>query len=528
MPGYATYRMNITVLTPLHIGNGEELLNEYDYAVHNGQTWRINEAALLEDQAIDDPAIVERLGMTPPRQLLKPSDFIDGSPYFRYILKGEPRSKAEGAQIHEQIKDIFDHPFLPGSSVKGALRTILGWYAWDQLKLKPDQNRLKRNDKYLTAKFASQDYERQIFAAASPRPGREPNYDLLRALQISDSQALSTDRLFLVNASVINRRAETGKNIPVELEAVRPETTFVLTLKLDLSLFSDWARQHGLKLTGENWLQSLPAVCRDWARQRIQHELAWFRGIPAANRLLANYQQLGQARLGGDQFLLQLGWGTGWDGKTYGARLQADPNFMREIINNYRMARGKREPNDSFPKSRRSIMTVYTSASGQRSAIPAVPLGWALVTLEPLHGNTGWMDLAQPAAPLLTLSEPAKPILTEAKTPPPGPAASKAQASTPAAVQSEKPTPPPPARKPIIEHFDAPPNIGDRFKGEIFDFSDKFALLSIPGLDDTQAYAVVNINDLPGKVREGETVFCEVFGREQEPNKTWKIICQVG
>jgi hypothetical protein len=292
-------------------------------------------------------------------------------------------------------------------------------------------------------------------------------------------------------------------------------------LKLDIALFSDWARQYGLRLNGENWLKALPEICRAYTRQRIQQELKWFANIPAANRLLSAYQQLGQAHLGGNQFLIQLGWGTGWDGKTYGARLKADPRYMQEIIQRYNMARGMRKQDDPFPKSRRAAMSVTTSPQGQRSNIPAVPLGWVLVTLEPLHGATGWMELSQPAAPLVANEKQTEMRPLSAEPPKPSQSASRPAAPEPGRVPPQQP-----ARKPEIESFSGPPAIGDRFRGEVFDVSGNSVLLSIPGLEDTEAYAVISLAEFSHKPREGEIVLCEVTGKEQEPNKSWKIRCR--
>ena len=114
---FKTYRLKITVLTPLHIGNGREMLKDYDYALYGNRTWRISENALLDAQNVEDPRVAEMLARTKPAQLLKPQDFSEGSPYFRYVLKGTPKSQAEGAVVREQIKDAFDRPYLPGTTV---------------------------------------------------------------------------------------------------------------------------------------------------------------------------------------------------------------------------------------------------------------------------------------------------------------------------------------------------------------------------------------------------------------------------
>lgn len=65
MPDYVTYDVTLSLLTPMHIGNGRELLNEYDYAIHKGKTWRINEDTLLDEQDVDDPRLAEQFAPSP-------------------------------------------------------------------------------------------------------------------------------------------------------------------------------------------------------------------------------------------------------------------------------------------------------------------------------------------------------------------------------------------------------------------------------------------------------------------------------
>ncbi|HXF69996.1 MAG TPA: type III-A CRISPR-associated RAMP protein Csm5 [Thermoflexus sp.] len=370
MPEYVIYSAKATLLTPLHIGSGRELLNEYDYAVYGGRTWRLNEEAILEAQKVDDPKVLEQLMRTPPAQLLKPSDFQEGSPFFRYVIRGVPRSQAQGAQLREQWKDPHDRPYLPGTSLKGALRTALGWYAWAELGLRPERTRLNRNPR-----FAAQEYERAIF-------GPDPNHDLMRALHVSDSAPVGTDRLILINARVLHRNGRMAS--PIELEAIAPETVFHFTIKLDLALFSEWAQRHRLKIRGEEWLRNLPDIVNQHAAQRLKEEREWFNGVRGAERVRDFYQQMGIPKQG---FLLQVGWGTGWDDKTFGSRLRADPAFLEGILRppqqgGYGIARGRRQPGDPFPKSRRVVVQVRRAPDGRAVEQPAAPLGWMWIEWE--------------------------------------------------------------------------------------------------------------------------------------------------
>lgn len=368
MADYTLYTAKITTLTPLHIGNGRDLLNEYDYAIQGGQTWRIDEAALLEAQNVADPRQAEMLARTPPRQLLQEPDFRPDSPLFRYVIRGTPRATGAGAQVREQLKDIHDRPYLPGSSLKGALRTVLAWNLWAAHSLTPDPARLNRR-----REWAAQEYERQLF-------GRDPNHDLLRALQVGDSAPLDASRLMLMNARVIGRGGHLGS--PIELEAIRQETTLTLRLKIDRWLLAVRGSD-ALGTPGDGrWLEQLPQAVAAYNADRWQAEQAWFARIPGADRLAGFYGKLHGLRLKPNAFIVQVGWGAGWDGKTLGSRLKGTPAFMERIIDDYRLARGSRKAGDPFPKSRRVAVSLQPAADGTRAETPAAPLGWVAVELE--------------------------------------------------------------------------------------------------------------------------------------------------
>ncbi len=42
------YDVTLTLLAPLHIGSGRELLRDYDYVTQNGKTWLIDAAGMLD------------------------------------------------------------------------------------------------------------------------------------------------------------------------------------------------------------------------------------------------------------------------------------------------------------------------------------------------------------------------------------------------------------------------------------------------------------------------------------------------
>ena len=368
MAAYTIFDLTVSILTPLHIGSGRELLNQYDYAIHNGRTWRLNESALLDAQDVDDAETAAALARTPPAQLLRSQDFRPGSGLFRYVLRGAPRSAAEGAQLREQIKDAFDRPYLPGSSLKGAFRTALAWNIWQQRKMRPEISNIGRR-----RQWAAQRYEQDIF-------GRDPNHDLLRALHVSDSAPVDADQLLLLNARVMNRGG--GLAAPIEMEAIAPDTQFGLTLKVDEALFSEWAVDNGLRLNGKALLTGLPSTVQSHSLALARGELEWFKDIRSARQIAGFYQQVANSRLLAHRFLLCMGWGTGWASKTFGSHLQERPDFMERIVRDFRLARGRRQPGDPFPKSRRVVAQISRDRQGRVVERPATPLGWCLVEMK--------------------------------------------------------------------------------------------------------------------------------------------------
>ena len=49
------YRVNIQTLSPLHIGDGDELRQDFDFAVHGNNTYRLDEDAILLAKGDDIP-----------------------------------------------------------------------------------------------------------------------------------------------------------------------------------------------------------------------------------------------------------------------------------------------------------------------------------------------------------------------------------------------------------------------------------------------------------------------------------------
>jgi CRISPR-associated protein Csm5 len=368
-------RIEVTVelLSPLHIGTGTELLLDYDVVPHGEHTYRVDEEALLEQsflqaEAQGAAAMNRLLAGRPAVELLTEADFADPHTLlFRYVMPGTPFTRTAGAKVQEQIKDAHDRLYLPGSSLKGALRTVLAWGIYTSQKRKPDLGRLKRS-----RSWAAQPLEQDLF-------GRDPNRDWLRALHVEDSQPLEPDgHLTLRTVRVYPTETRDSPGLNIDVEAVEPGTVFQTAITVDEYGFQDEAaRQLGWQ--GKRaWLGQLVALGKEYARERLLTEAEFFKAHSGPQTTLGFYaalvKQVVEGELGDDEFLLQIGWGTGWESKTLGSGLlrQDDDEFER-LLNQYRMTKERnRQPGDPFPKSRTLAL---------RGGEPAFPLGWVRVKL---------------------------------------------------------------------------------------------------------------------------------------------------
>lgn len=348
-----SYTLKITTLSPLHIGEGEELRHGFDFATDGKYTYRLDVDHILEKY----PELC-RPPYKLPGSVLSESDLAKDE-YFRYIIQGTARSSKTDARLQACIKDVHDIPYLPGSSIKGALRTALAFTGWGEARVQLDRGEIG-----FTSKSAGQKLEKNIF-------GRDPNHDLLRALQVSDCfTEAGTQAMFIANAQVITQKT-TGS--PISLEAIKPQTEFTGSLKIDDTLFSAMAEPELHFKNRRLWLDELILRVKQHSHKRIDAMLPWFEHADNAARVYQYLQNLRSFSLSKQQAILQLGWGTGWDGKTFWTHLTANKGLFEQLVSDFRMNRGaQRKVGDRFPRSRRVALS---------KEIPGGVFGWVLLEL---------------------------------------------------------------------------------------------------------------------------------------------------
>jgi CRISPR-associated protein Csm5 len=382
------YQVSLTTITPLHIGTGGELLQGYDYICDSKLTYVLDLERLFRHLS-DNPLALDALAAGEPintlleRKWLSWSDLQGETAPVRYVLSGTPSGlPGNPLTLLEQLKDVYDRPYIPGSSLKGALRTAI------LAQLLSERNRvIQPADLAAPSRHGRPDASRMALGLEHEAFGPNPNQDVLRALQVKDSTTADKSRLELRQVRVYppSRRAtnvprgDHESGLDINCECVRAGSEFHLELHVDKQLLglpvATTRMEQAPRLA--QLLDDLPRVLRRNAQRVLKQELSFYDrhddATVAHDELGKVVAQHNQTLKGSDRrrALLPLGWGAGWESKTLGAEALA--NVLEETITICQMARGQRRPGDPFPKSRKLVL---------RGAKPALPLGWVLLEFQ--------------------------------------------------------------------------------------------------------------------------------------------------
>jgi len=363
----------LTALTPLHVGDGLKLTG-LDMVAAKGRIWRVDMDRLLSEKEVDAEELAD-LMETASR--FKMNEYLQqkgispesvtcyslGSPFKPGELPGE---------LIAQLKDSFYRAYIPGSSIKGAMRTAILWW-----RLKKDPVLLDRAARILEDSLRQERISKKWFASGLEKAvfGPDPNHDLMRAVRISDSTPIPLESLAVQEVGVMNlvRDFGEGSSRPIAskfawkmklfVEAITESTSVNFDLNLDDFLLKrDVAGALGFR--DADLVSDIPKICRAYAKDFIEQEIN-FAGKYGLGELEASYRELLKEAGRKDIFLLHLGWGSGWHGTTVGRMF---PDIIKELRRR-NLGLGHKGV-EEFPKTRKIAI----------SGTKQYPLGWASIT----------------------------------------------------------------------------------------------------------------------------------------------------
>jgi CRISPR-associated protein Csm5 len=373
-----TYKLE--VVSPVHVGTGKELASGLDYIVEGKHTLLLD-ADKISSRFVNDPSYLDALMTKQARKYLADRHLN----YDEITLLRLPGA-TKALTLREQIADVFGNPYLPGSSIKGAIRTALFQELFEKNKSVAEST-IKSSYKWV---------ENKLFAPNTPERGTPPNYDLGRVIRISDV-TFKTDDLVVIDSKIINQGH--GNNVVWKDTASRKNHdqmrlgTPVGAICIGTGAVSDTVRWSldtkvldYIKMTGTgygNWL-NIANAANKLAKKLAEHTLDYMDQFTTltddADAFCAFLEEdiLEQALAqcnrdvdnGKPSFMIQMSWGGGWNAKTGFLDEKVVDLIRDEVPKQNRKIRelGKRDMD--FPKTRKIADEGETLSS----------LGWVKIT----------------------------------------------------------------------------------------------------------------------------------------------------
>ncbi len=380
-----TYR--VTVLTPIHIGTGQRLTAQDFYLDYQGRTFtRVRPEAVFAAVAEEERALalylqggVNSLPPTLQQRVLQERLYRCRLPS---PLAAIPHSNRP--EVKEYIAAAWYRPYLPGSSVKGAIRTAVAWAA---LQRQPQALRRHVLTRRIDGKPKPTEVDTKLQQALA---GQDQHYDIFRALRVEDTMGVPAQAALRIYALavvapdqgqhrltwMVRGRSRQGPSqyhtsreraAPTLVEAFAPGRELRLTVSQDTVLLR--AANMGGKVDGEmvgRWAEH----CNAFAKHVAEGEVQRWRGVTGMETYVGFYTDLlHQIERADRSVFLNLGWGGGWRGKTITEAFGTE--MVDQVVRGFNLDRGSRSR--PFPKTRRVVVMPDNRLW---------PLGW--IRLEPL------------------------------------------------------------------------------------------------------------------------------------------------
>ncbi len=318
-----TYPIALTVLTPVHIGTASEKmwLKNIDYFYEDGKIYVVNQDRLAK--AILGEGRREEMGRF--------------TTYTNYLSNGELKKCGEFVRRHVDIKKLAylvynyqaesineirplirsgsdGQTFIPGSSIKGAIRSIIFNYLHKGLQITSYD---KRTIEQLLGRF-----DRSIMRYIRP-------YDVaINKIEIVDVE------LFNLYRAGSDWESDYKENFLISAESFQPEATASFTLSIANGLKTA-IEQYDKKvlptyidkvIIQQNPIQLLFNLINEYTYRHLQKEIAFFRAYPQAedtDLIIEGLEVLQkQTQNNGDSCILRLAYGSGFHGITGDWRFQ--------------------------------------------------------------------------------------------------------------------------------------------------------------------------------------------------------------
>lgn len=368
---------NIKVLSPVHIGSGEKYTaSEYVKSKAKTKRGKILDTIKRMDVSnyflsLDDDKKDEFLrDLSNPNFNLKEFDDKIPNTYMKYRSINKSKKDISPTQeITEAIKTL-NELYIPGSSIKGAIKSTILYYTLDDLIGYIASDVVRNNGSVDNRKYTT--FMNRIFTSRrAPTPAQG---DIMKFLQVSDSTTVKSPTIFDVATVMASFRMSHNEFYTRNRNTREPTLSFLETIDRDNKLSFDMNNNYDysvfkkLGLEDKKHLIDIDNIKKSafiFSKALINHELDFAEdyNIDYLSKFYSKLEKYNSM----ETPLLRVGGGSGFLSTTVGLKIKKYDEMLYDKIRDG--TRGKTY-NYSFPKSRK-----ITQVGG-------MPLGWVQLSFE--------------------------------------------------------------------------------------------------------------------------------------------------
>lgn len=319
-----TYRLKVSPITPIHIGSGEEL-EAYEYIITD-KLHRLNLNRFLD--LISNQDKKTRMLKLMEKNILELREFLkkefEGNREIREnaveytILISELTKKFYDQKIDDPQNvltvKLFQRnrlgPYVPGSSVKGAIRTAI---LYNEINTKE----MKYSKPDVRDKKALRTFEQKILNY------QDPQSDPLRAVKITDS--LSPFETIIATVSITTLRGGRWETDKYKILSEVSLSEFEIEVRIDTEL------QNNLEEKVPNFckfsIEDVINACRNFYFSHFERERDRLRGSRVEEKYEYIKKKILKIKDKNHSFPLRFGWGSGFDAVTLNSVL---PGYQKK------------------------------------------------------------------------------------------------------------------------------------------------------------------------------------------------------
>lgn len=353
--------IKIEVISPVHIGSGNLLQNNTDFV-----TTSVGENNYI--RIVDDRKILNLIGFEHLNDWILSIERKENTKEF--VKRFAPNSKiadyskrrlldcSYGVNSNDTLKEHIHNglglPYIPGSSIKGAIRTAILATLSEKISNKESKIKTGKIDRNGNPYLSALKIEKELF-------GSDPNTDIFRFIQVGDAYFEKDSEIAI---RVVNLNIRQGNNLQdntmsqlVEALGIEIESSFQLKIATD---YYNWVKT---KLSGLGELsaeidniQNLFLLINNHTQKLVEFELEYWKEIDktGAENFVENMEKILieiESCKKGKECVLRIGHASGWRFITGGWTENLD-NFTDVVIPASRPKYFNYTQYD-FPKSRR-------------------------------------------------------------------------------------------------------------------------------------------------------------------------------